>query len=190
MFEISQLKEKTLVDLQEIAKTIGAKKFSQLNKLDLVYLILDIQATTPSTITKASSTDEKPKRRRIIKKANPAKDTKVIPTENIQEELALETKVEIQPEQKRELKPNKRVEIKKPVSIKEPVAKEEVESANTTNEPIAIQTNQPKQVNPPKQVNKPNPPKQQNQPKVMVSYAHQIITTCLRQMISIYRSHK
>ncbi len=42
MFEISQLKEKTLVELQEIAKTIGAKKYSQLKKLDLVYLILDM----------------------------------------------------------------------------------------------------------------------------------------------------
>ncbi len=172
MFEISQLKEKTLVDLQEIAKTIGAKKFSQLNKLDLVYLILDIQATTPSTITKISSNDEKTKRRRIIKKVNPAKDTKIIPTENIQKEFALETKVDvdIQPEQKRALKPNKRVEIKKPIAINEPVVKEEVEStnsANTTDDAIAesekVQTNKPKPVHPPKQVNKPNPPKQQNQ---------------------------
>ncbi|WP_372792519.1 transcription termination factor Rho [Lutibacter sp.] len=172
MFEISQLKEKTLVDLQEIAKTIGAKKFSQLNKLDLVYLILDIQATTPSTITKISSNDEKTKRRRIVKKVNPAKDTKIIPTENIQKEFALETKVDvdIQPEQKRALKPNKRAEIKKPIAINETVVKEEVEStnsANTTNDAIAepekVQTNKPKPVHPPKQVNKPNPPKQQNQ---------------------------
>ena len=165
MFEISQLKEKTLVDLQEIAKKIGAKKFSQLNKLDLVYLILDIQATTPSTITKVSSNDEKPKRRRIIKKVNPAKkETKVNPTENNQKELALETKDTIQPEQKR-------VVIKKPVAIKEPIVKAEeevkstIKNTNTTDESIAAQTNQPKQA---KQLNKPNsqnPPKQPNQPK-------------------------
>ena len=185
MFEISQLKEKTLVDLQEIAKTIGAKKFSQLNKLDLVYLILDIQATTPSTITKVSSNDEKPKRRRIVKKINPARIIKVSPPENIQEELALETKVDvvIQPEQKKILKPNKRVVIKKPLAIKEPIVKDEIENVNniiTTNEPTPVQTNQPKKVNPPKQqnqvnqpkpvhppkqVNKPNPPKPRPQPR-------------------------
>jgi len=168
MFEISQLKEKTLVDLQEIAKKIGAKKFSQLNKLDLVYLILDIQATTPSTITKVTSNDEKPKRRRIIKKVNPAKNTKIIPTENIQEELPLEAKAITQPEQKRVLKPNKRIEIKKPVVKVAKVEVESTNSANTTNESTVVKTNKPKQVNPPKQVNKPNPqnpPKQQNQPK-------------------------
>jgi transcription termination factor Rho len=64
MFEISQLKEKSLVDLQKIAKEIGLPKFSQLNKLDLVYQILDHQAANPSPATKST---EKPKRRRIAK---------------------------------------------------------------------------------------------------------------------------
>ena len=44
MFEISELKAKTLVELQQIAKSIGSTKTSQLKKLDLVYQILDIQA--------------------------------------------------------------------------------------------------------------------------------------------------
>ena len=76
MFEISQLKEKTLVELQEIAKSIGAKKYSQLKKLDLVYLILDIQASVPSKITKNETTtaDNKPRRKRIIKKVNAPKE--------------------------------------------------------------------------------------------------------------------
>ena len=105
MFEISQLKEKTLVELQEIAKTIGAKKFSQLKKLDLVYLILDIQASTPTKITKKepSSNDGKPRRRRIIKKPNAPKVNKITPTENVQKELALETKADVRPEQKRDV---------------------------------------------------------------------------------------
>ena len=34
MFEISELKDKSLSELQEIAKTVGAKKFSQLKKLE------------------------------------------------------------------------------------------------------------------------------------------------------------
>ena len=66
MFEISQLKEKTLVELQEIAKSIGAKKYSQLKKLDLVYLILDIQASSPTKVTlkDPSSNEGKPRRKR------------------------------------------------------------------------------------------------------------------------------
>jgi transcription termination factor Rho len=77
MFEISQLKEKTLVELQEIAKTIGAKKYSHLKKLDLVYLILDIQAAAPSRVVKKeiNSLDNKPKRKRIIKKPKTSPET-------------------------------------------------------------------------------------------------------------------
>ncbi len=76
MFEISQLKEKTLVELQEIAKTIGAKKYSHLKKLDLVYLILDLQATAPTKVIKKDTTslDNKPKRKRIIKKPKTSSD--------------------------------------------------------------------------------------------------------------------
>ena len=78
MFEISQLKVKTLVELQDIAKKIGAKKYSQLKKLDLVYLILDIQAAVPPKAPKkeASSDDGKPRRRRIIKKAATVRSNK------------------------------------------------------------------------------------------------------------------
>jgi len=65
MFEISQLKEKTLVQLQEIAKSIGASKYKQLKKLDLVYLILDVQASNPKTETPEAK--PKPKRKRIVK---------------------------------------------------------------------------------------------------------------------------
>ena len=78
MFEISELKAKTLADLQVIAKTIGLKKTSQLKKLDLVYQILDTQATNPETkktedskpeTVKSETTKvEKPKRKRVVKK--------------------------------------------------------------------------------------------------------------------------
>ena len=75
MFEIDQLKGKTLVELQEIAKSIGAKKYSQLKKMDLVYLILDIQATTPSkVIATKSKTEAKPKRKRVTKNTDPKKN--------------------------------------------------------------------------------------------------------------------
>jgi transcription termination factor Rho len=77
MFEISELKEKTLAELQIVAKSIGLTKTSQLKKLDLVYQILDTQAANP---IKASNSEEseapkadKPKRRRVVKKIQPKK---------------------------------------------------------------------------------------------------------------------
>ena len=72
MFEISELKAKTLADLQLIAKSIGLKKISQLKKLDLVYQILDIQAANPKkNSTRITNEGEskvaKPKRKRVAK---------------------------------------------------------------------------------------------------------------------------
>ena len=71
MFEISELKAKTLADLQKIAKSVGLTKTSQLKKLDLVYQILDIQAASPSkgeTINEnPKARIEKPRRKRLIK---------------------------------------------------------------------------------------------------------------------------
>jgi transcription termination factor Rho len=162
MFEISHLKEKTLVDLQEIAKTIGAKKFSQLKKLDLVYLILDIQASTPSKVIKKepSSNEGRPKRRRIIKKPNAAKDNKAIPQESVQKELVLETAPEVKQEQKRDLKASKKPENKKPVH-KHEIEKSENKNVSV-NEQVKPQEKAPQ--NKPKQQNQPNPNphKQQN----------------------------
>ena len=73
MFEISELKAKTLAELQQIAKSIGLTKTSQLNKLDLVYQILDIQAASPSKEEEKIKSEkprariEKPKRKRVVK---------------------------------------------------------------------------------------------------------------------------
>ncbi|HEY9221256.1 MAG TPA: transcription termination factor Rho [Lutibacter sp.] len=92
MFEISELKDKSLLELQEIAKTVGAKKFSQLKKLELVYLILDIQAAVPQApaINETLSDDDKPKRKRIILKANSPKTNKNLPASQPQREKAPE----------------------------------------------------------------------------------------------------
>jgi len=73
MFEISELKAKTLADLQVIAKSIGLIKTSQLKKLDLVYQILDTQAANPTKSTNtvipnnSQSKNLKPKRKRVLK---------------------------------------------------------------------------------------------------------------------------
>ena len=73
MFEISELKAKTLADLQVIAKSIGLSKTSQLKKLDLVYQILDTQAANPIKVVPPTKTTGegiktiKPKRKRVSK---------------------------------------------------------------------------------------------------------------------------
>ncbi len=63
MFEISQLKEKKLSDLQEIAKKLSVPKYRSLKKLDLVYQILDQQAADPTAVkavvTTANTTEAK-----------------------------------------------------------------------------------------------------------------------------------
>ena len=92
MFEISELKDKSLSELQEIDKAVGAKKFSQLKKLDLVYLILDIQAAAPPAITnnEVLSDDDKPRRKRIVKKVNQPKINKNLLSSQVQKEKAPE----------------------------------------------------------------------------------------------------
>jgi len=98
MFEISELKDKSLSELQEIAKTVGAKKFSQLKKLDLVYIILDIQAAAPEAITnnEALSDENKPRRKRIVLKANSPKVNKNSKTSQPKREKAPELFAPIQ----------------------------------------------------------------------------------------------
>ena len=55
MFEISELKAKKLPELQDIAKDLNVPKYRSLKKLDLVYQILDLQASNPSVVS-----DQKP----------------------------------------------------------------------------------------------------------------------------------
>ncbi len=61
MFEISQLKEKKLPELQDIAQKLKISKYRSLKKLDLVYQILDHQAANPS-VSGESKEDSRPQR--------------------------------------------------------------------------------------------------------------------------------
>ena len=79
MFEISELKEKTLADLQVIAKTIGLSKVSQLKKLDLIYQILDTQASATNLEKAADKTADKPKRKRISKTNGETLQRRILP---------------------------------------------------------------------------------------------------------------
>lgn len=84
MFEISQLKELKLSDLQDIAQKLNVPKYRTLKKSELVYQILDLQAANPeavktelpkteSTSAPTSEKSSKPKRERIQKKPMPNK---------------------------------------------------------------------------------------------------------------------
>jgi transcription termination factor Rho len=65
MLEISQLKEKKLTELQDIAKQLKISKYRSLKKLDLVYQILDHQAANPvATNPKAEKENRKPQRQK------------------------------------------------------------------------------------------------------------------------------
>ncbi|MEX0287895.1 MAG: transcription termination factor Rho [Flavobacteriaceae bacterium] len=62
MFEISDLKAKKLPELQEIAKGLNVPKYKALKKLDLVYQILDLQASNPKVVQEtAKAAEEKPR---------------------------------------------------------------------------------------------------------------------------------
>ncbi len=167
MFEISQLKEKTLVELQEIAKKIGAKKYSQLKKLDLIYLILDIQAATPAKVVKQpqTQTEGKPRRKRIAKKApgtansapkhqeQPQKEPKDRPKQESMQKKEQSTIVE-----SAKHKPTRQVQ--KPSNNGQPVVKQvhKEEAAHQKNTEEKQQTEgqpkNPKQQHKPKQQNK------------------------------------
>jgi len=71
MFEISELKAKKLPELKEIAQTLNVPKYKTLKKLDLVYQILDYQASNPAKVKEVLTEDkgEEPKE----KEAKPAK---------------------------------------------------------------------------------------------------------------------
>jgi len=90
MFEISQLNEKKLSELQEIAKKLNVPKYRSLKKSDLVYQILDQQAADPKSVanvikptetkTEKKPSDSRPKKPRArIQK--PGKDTPTKPVE-------------------------------------------------------------------------------------------------------------
>jgi len=78
MFEITQLKEMKLPELQEMAKTLNVPKYRSLKKLDLVYKILDHQAANPSAVkevVKDAPKSEKPQRKRVQRPAAAKKTT-------------------------------------------------------------------------------------------------------------------
>ncbi|WP_034044149.1 transcription termination factor Rho [Wocania ichthyoenteri] len=120
MFEISQLKEKKLTDLQEIAKKLNVPKYRSLKKLDLVYQILDQQAADPKAVTAVIepkqesevSTEKKPESRKPRQRVQkPVKNTPTKQEEKPQKESKTP---EVKPAEGTQEKKEERKPIHKP----------------------------------------------------------------------------
>jgi len=96
MFEISQLKEKKLSELQVIAKELNISKYRSLKKLDLVYQILDHQAANPTTpsVNKVERKPQRPKRERVQKPREGNTQRSMDFKENPKQEVKSSTTVE------------------------------------------------------------------------------------------------
>ncbi len=161
MFEISQLKEKSLVELQQIAKDLKLKKVSQLKKLDLVYHILDYQASNPVNTNPPKKTVEKPKRKRIAKPQNttenkPKVENKTKKVEHKQEQKE-NHKTKTVSKAKEKVAPNNKVDAP---SKKEKVAKNQKEKPSSSTDKETAK--KPEHNHTPK---KPDHSKQKNQQK-------------------------
>src|SRR5210317_1102630 len=95
MFEITDLKEKKLQDLQAIAKELNISKYRSLKKLDLVYKILDHQAANPVQAV-AAPKEDKPKSRERVQRRPQRKEQKPKAEQHIKRE-AKETSTDEKP---------------------------------------------------------------------------------------------
>uniref|UniRef100_UPI00404A922B transcription termination factor Rho n=1 Tax=Gelidibacter sp. TaxID=2018083 RepID=UPI00404A922B len=168
MFEISQLKELKLSDLQDIAQKLNVPKYRTLKKSELVYQILDLQAANPDAVktelpktenTTSAPTlerDSKPKRDRIQKKPMPNKaQQKMELPETKEEQPVQEQRNQEQPAPEAVAKPVEAVEKRE-----KPVHKRPEPRPNNPNQ----QKENPNQ-NRPQQQQKENPNQNQNKPQ-------------------------
>lgn len=156
MFDISELKEMKLPELQEIAKKAKISKYRGLKKDDLIYQILDHQAANPAVIkplfeeTPAKEaqkeTADKPKRARIAKvdkitpkkpvaKKTPFKEAEPKPAEPV--EAKSENK-----EEKKEADSTKTAVTPEPVKETEaPKGKVATEKRESLKKDVPVKTN-------------------------------------------------
>ena len=87
MFDIHSLNKKLIPELKDIAKELGVPKYQKLKKQELVYEILDVQATQASLAKPKEEKveKEKPQRTRLVKKKENNTATKAAPSSNIKE---------------------------------------------------------------------------------------------------------
>lgn len=150
MFEITQLKEMKLPELQDIAKKLSIPKFRSLKKLDLVYQILDHQAANPKAVAEVAKTEvkkeDKPKKAPAQKRARVQKPaTKTAPKKTAEQKPAQES-LDFK-DQKTEVKAENKPRAKRPRTSKKTEDKNTPAvapvSTDKTNKPIEAKTNKP-----------------------------------------------
>jgi len=167
MFEISQLKEKKLPELQEIAKQLNISKYRSLKKLDLVYQILDHQAANPAPKPEAA-----PKANKEVKRPQKQKRERVQRTKDSAQQKSMDfkekskvkatesnidtAKNESNTKETQKSKPQSKETQPKEIEPKETQAKET--EAKETPQAKDVQTKEP-------QVTRPKPREQQNRPQ-------------------------
>ena len=162
MFEISQLKAKTLADLQEIAKTIGLKKTSQLKKLDLIYKILDEQAAheaAKQVTTQKTAEEDKPK---PVKKTRVIRKPKSTSTETQQETADVKKEEEKEVFKAKEKKTIEKSQKAHRNNHKNNELKNTENKGNNIPNPNQLQNNNPNNPNNTSRNNKNNPRNNKN----------------------------
>ena len=91
MYKLDDLQKKKVADLKEIATKLNLKKFEKLNKTDLIYKILDEQASTASKEDKSNPSNKR-KRERFKKLTTTSEDKSSKKLENTKSEKNLEKK--------------------------------------------------------------------------------------------------
>ncbi len=127
MFEIENLKQLKLAELQEIAKKIGIKKYYHLKKMELIYKILDYYADNPEkvaavfkeemnkNVSQSASATSKQRTRKKRKKTppEPASETShQKKTDNKEETDNHKPEAGTEPGEKQTRKRRKRIKIK------------------------------------------------------------------------------
>lgn len=124
MYNIIQLNDKNLSELQSIAKELGISKTESLKKEELVYRILDEQAIVGAT--KRVATEKLKEERKDDRRKKPVKSAKPEAKPVVKAEAKTEAKTEVKAEVKTEAKP----EVKQKAKT-EPKAEAAPQESNT-----------------------------------------------------------
>lgn len=147
MFDISDLKEQKLLELQELAKEMGIPKYKNLKKEELIYQIIDFQAENPKSIEKLSSkqVEETPKPQKTKSKTKTTKKDTEKPSKNVVKNNDTATSSEKSTPKKQVKKEEKNTTTKKKSPEKD--KKNQAIIPNTTDKTTAKPANNPQSAN-------------------------------------------
>jgi transcription termination factor Rho len=148
MYDILQLNDMLVPELLDIAEQLKIVNSKKLNKQELVYKILDKQATIPGDKSESADLDDKPKRKRIVKTT----------TANSSEEAFVESGDPEPKLKKPELKRDLKKKEEKPIVKK--LRKKEDEEAEEN--PAPAEYNKVPSHGRPDTVNQHNPPEEKD----------------------------